>query len=108
MVQIVRNIREPDSIDVEYGGRVGISAHARRIAGDADQILDADRIRAQEFALNAQNISIAATEMEDSFDFCLLLNKLASDLSAHAGAGARTIRDIDAIDTGGLAKLRAL
>ena len=45
--------------------------------------------------------------MHHGFDFRLLLDQLAGDLRAHAGAGARTVGHVDAIDAGGLAQLRA-
>ncbi len=40
-------------------------------------------------------------------DSGLLLDQLAGDLRAHAGAGARTVRHVDAIDAAALRQLRA-
>ena len=104
---MLRDVGQADGVDIENGGRVGISAHARRIAGDADQIIDADGVGAQQFALDAQNIAVAAAEVQHGFDFGMLLDELAGDLRAHAGAGAGAIRHVDAIDPGGFAELRA-
>ncbi len=45
--------------------------------------------------------------MQHRFDVSLLLDQLTSHLGAHPGAGARSVGNIDAIDPGGLAQLRA-
>ena len=65
------------------------------------------RVRAQQLRLDAQNIAVAATEMVHGLDARLLLNQLARYLCAHAGAGARPIRHVDAIDAVPCAQLRA-
>ena len=100
LIQIVDDIGEADGIDVEDGGGIGIGAHARRIARDADQIANARCVRAQQFALDAERVTVAAAEMEYGLDPGVLLNQLAGDLRAQAGAGAGAIGNIDAIDSG--------
>src|SRR5436305_1241495 len=52
----------------------------------------------EKFGLNAQNISVAAAEMEHRFDLGFLLNQLAGDLRAESRAGAWTVRYIDAVN----------
>ena len=48
VIQIVDDVDQADGVHVEHRGRVGIGAHARRIAGDADQVADADGVRAEQ------------------------------------------------------------
>ena len=100
VIQIVDDVDQADGVHVEDGGGVGISAHARRIAGDADQVADARGVRAQQLGLDAQNVAVAAAEVNHRFDAGLALDELAGDLRAHAGAGARAVRNVDAIDAG--------
>ena len=57
-----------------------------------------DRVRAQQLGLNAENVAVAAAEVVHRLDAGLLLDQLAGDLGAHAGAGARTVGNVDAID----------
>ena len=66
-----------------------------------------EAVRAQQFALDAENIAVAAAEVEDGLDAGLLLNQLAGDLRAHTGAGARTVGNVDAIDAVVGAQFRA-
>ena len=77
VVEIVDNVDQPDGVHVEYCGGVGIEAHARRIAGDADEVAHAGRMGAQQFRLDAQNVAVAAAEMIGGLDSGLLLNELA-------------------------------
>ena len=55
-------------------------------------------VGAQQFALDAEDIAVAAAEVVDRLDAGLLLNQLAGDLGAHAGAGARAVGDVDGVD----------
>ena len=61
----------------------------------------------QEFRLHAQDVPVAATEMQNRFNAGLLLNDLAGYLGTQTSAGARPIGHVDAIDTVLFAKLRA-
>ena len=104
LIQIVGDIGEADGIDIEDSRGVGISAHAGRIAGDADEIADAAGMGAEQLALDAEGVAVAAAEVEHGFDPGLLLDELAGDLRAQTGAGTRAVGDVDAIDAGGFAE----
>ncbi len=75
LIQIVDDIGEPDGVHVEHRGGIRIGAHARRIAGDADQVADAHRVRAQQFGLDAENVAVAAAEVQHGLDPGLLLDQ---------------------------------
>ena len=64
-------------------------------------------MRAEQFGLNAQDIAVAAGEVQNSFDAGLLLNQGTSDLRTHPRACSRPIRDVDAIDAMFRAQTRA-
>ena len=55
-------------------------------------------MRAQQLGLDAQDVAVAAAEMVHRLNAGVPLDELAGDLRAHAGAGARPIRHVDAID----------
>ena len=67
-IQVVDDVHQPDGVHVEHRGRVGIVAHLRRIAGDADQVANADRGRAQQVRLDAQHVAVAAGVVQDRLD----------------------------------------
>src|ERR1039458_5891552 len=77
---------------------IGVRAHARRIAGDANQVAHAQAVRPQQFALDAEDIAVAATEVVDGLDAGQFLDQLAGDLRAHARAGAWAIGNVDGVD----------
>ena len=60
------------------------------------RFVDAGGVRAQQLALDAQNIAVSAAEVHHGLDSGLPLDELAGDLGAHAGAGARPVRHVDA------------
>src|SRR5581483_436420 len=107
VVQVVGDVDQADGIDVEDRGGIGVGAHARRVSGNADEVANAGGLGAEQFGLDAEDVAVAATKMVDGFDTGLLLDQLASDLSAQAGAGARAIGHVDAVDAGQGAETRA-
>ena len=72
----MNNIDQADGIDIKDSGGIGIAAHLRRIAGDANQITNADRRRAQQVRLNAEYVAIAAGVVQNGFDPGLLLQSV--------------------------------
>ncbi len=96
-VQVVHDVDQADRVHVEHRRRVGIVAHLRRIAGDADQIVNAQRRRAQQVRLHAQHIAVAAGVVQDGFDADFLLHQQRQRLVAHARRGPRAVRNIDRV-----------
>ena len=60
VIQLLAMFDQPDGVHVEDRGRVRITAHARRIAGDADEIADARRVGSKQLGLDAENIAYFA------------------------------------------------
>ena len=96
-IQVVHNIDQANRVYIEHSRRVGIISHLGWIAGDADQISDSDRCRAQQIALNAQYVTISTGVVQDGIDAHLPLNEQRERLVAHARRSARTIRNIHAV-----------
>ena len=64
-------------------------------------------VRAQQLGLDAQDVAVAAAEVQHRLDAGLLLDELAGDLRAHARAGARAVGHVDAVDAAPAAHSRA-
>src|ERR1035441_7162838 len=80
VVEVVDDVDEADGVDVEDRRGVGVKAHARRIAGDADEVAHPRGVRAQQLRLDAQNVAVAAAEVAHRLDAGVLLNQLAGYL----------------------------
>ncbi len=106
-IQIADDVDQPDGIHIEDRGGVGIVAHLRRIAGNADQIANADGAGAQQVRLDAQHVAVATGVVQDGLDADLLLHQKTERLVAHARRGARAVGNIDAVHADRLQEARA-
>src|SRR5579883_1075893 len=98
LIEIVGDVCQADGIDIEDRARIRVGAHARRIPGDADEIADTGRVCAEQLGLDAEDVAIAAAEVENRLDTGMLLDELTGDLRTQAGTRARAIRHVDAVD----------
>jgi hypothetical protein len=96
-IQVVNNIHQSNGIHIKYRRCVRIVTHLRRIARDADQVLDSYGSRAKQITLNTQHIPVAASVVQDGIDSCFLLHQQRQCLIAHARRSPRTIRDVHRI-----------
>ena len=108
MVQPVHNIHQPDGVHIIDSGRVRIIAELGRVAGEAENIFEPDRRGAQQIALNAEHVSVAAGVVQEGLDPGLLLDLNAEALRAHAGRSARRVGHVDGVNTQVGHLLRAL
>ncbi len=106
-VQVVNDVDQADRVHVEDCRSVGIVAHLRRIAGNADQILDADRCGAQQIALNAEHVAVAASVVQNGIDADLALDQKRKRLIAHARRSPRAVGDIYRVHAHRFQKARA-
>src|SRR5260370_1694982 len=97
-IQSVHNVDQPDGVDIEHGGRIGIVAHLWGITGDANQVVNAHGIADQQLRLHAEHVAVAAREMQRRLDFSLLLDERAQGEVAQARRRTRAVRDVDGVD----------
>src|SRR5262249_52489802 len=102
MVQVVDDVHQTDGVDVEHSGGVGIVAHFRRIASNANQVADAECAGAQQVRLNAQYITIAAGIVQNRLDGNLGRGHQAQCLVAETCRSAWAIGNVDRVHTHGL------
>src|SRR5262249_10233099 len=84
-IQVVNDVHQTDGIDVKDRRGVRIVAELRRIAGDADQVVDPHRVTAQQLGLHAEHIAVATRKVQRGFDARLLLHKNAQCNIAQPG-----------------------
>ena len=99
---------EPDGIDIEDRRRVGIVPHLRRIAGEAQDVLQPDGRSADQVRLDGEQVAVAAGIVQHRLDADLLLDLDAQALRAHARAGPRRVGDVDGVDSQPVQQRRAL
>src|SRR6185437_1188834 len=104
-IQIVDNIDQANSIHVKYSGGVRIIAHLGRIAGDPNDIVHSHCVATKKLRLHAEHVAVTPGEVQGGFNPGLLLYQSAQSQITHTGGGARTVRDVDGVNTGGLEKL---
>src|SRR5438876_6409133 len=103
----MNNVDQANGVHVKDGGSIGIAAHLRGVAGDANQIANTYSRGSEQIGLNAQYVAIPAGVMQDRFNPCLLLEENRQRLVAHASRGARAIGDVNSIYSNRLKKPRA-
>ena len=108
VVEVVHDPDEPDRVHVVDRGRVRVVAELRRVAGDREDVAQAERVGPEEVRLNAEEVPVAARVVEDRVDPHLLLQEDAEGLRAHPRRGAGPVGDVDRVDLALLAVLRAL
>ena len=101
------HVSKADGIDVEHRRRVGIVADHARLAGHRDEVADPHRVRAEQIRLHAEQVAIAAGELQHGFDPRLLLDEHRERQRAHAGA-ARSVGDVHDVDAANLQRARLL
>ena len=100
------NIHQADGINIEHRRGIGIVAHFRWIAGDADKVPDSHRRRSQQIALDAQYVSVTARVVQDRLHAHFLLDQERERLVADARGRPRTIGDVDPVHSHGLKESR--
>ncbi len=97
VIEPAHDVDETDGVDVKDSSRVRIVAQLGRIAGEAEDVVQADGRGAQQIRLDGENIAVAAGVMQDRLNAGVLLNLDAEALRAHAGRGARRVGHVDGV-----------
>ncbi len=101
MIQLVGHVRQADGVDIEYGGRVRVRPHLWRIAGDKQQIVQSQGCRAEQVRHHTEQISVAATVMQNGLNADLAFDEHGSRLSRHSRLCTRAVGNIYAVNTCG-------
>ena len=87
--------RHADRIGVEHAGGMRIVAQLRRVAGDEEDVPHAAGGAGQQVGLHADQIAVAAAEMQDRLDLGLAENPLGGDQRRNARRCAGPVGDVD-------------
>ena len=80
--------RHADRVGVEHAGGVRVVAQFRRVARDKQEVADAAGGAGQQVGLHADQVAVAATEVQHRLDVGLAENPLRRDQRGNTGAGA--------------------
>ena len=61
-------LQDADRVEIVDRGRVGEVAQLGRVAGDDDEVLDAELVRAEKVRDRAEQVAIAPADVEDGLD----------------------------------------
>ena len=87
-----RHLEQPDRVEVVDRGRLRVVADLGRIAGDDDQVADADGVGAEQVRHLAEQVPVAAAHVQDRLDPVALEQQRAEGQVRHARHGARARR----------------
>ena len=90
--------RHADRVGVEHAGGVRIVAQLGRVAGDEQDVAHAAGRAGQQVGLHADQVAVAAAEVQDRLDAGLLLDALGGDQRRDPRTGPRAVGDVDRID----------
>ena len=100
VVEFVDHVGQADGVDVENGGRVRIRTHFWRIAGDEQQIVQAQRCGSEQIGHHTEQVPVAAAVVQNRLDPDLAFDQYGSCLCGHSSLRPRAVGDIYTIDTG--------
>ncbi len=97
MIESIHQVGEPDRVDVEHGGGVGIGAHLRWIARDDQDVAQSRRRGAEHVRQHAQQVAVAARVVGDRLDSHLALDDDGREQRSHAALRPRAVGDVDGV-----------
>ena len=96
VAQPPRGLEQRFRIDVEHRLGIGLVAGFRVVAGEHQDVADAERGGAHQFALQRDAVLVAAGDLQDRLDAGAEKDRRGRE-RAHVGAGAGAVGDIDRI-----------
>jgi len=98
VVQPRDDVGQANGVDVEHQRRVRVVTALAGIAGEQDQVADADRVRAQQIRLNSEQVAVAAGILQRRLEARRLLDEHRQRERAHPCAAAQPVADGHQID----------
>src|SRR2546423_5816423 len=107
LVESGEDFDQADRVDVPDAGGGGVVADTRRIAGERDDVANAERVGADEFRLQRHQVFVARGEVDQGVDANLRLDHQRQRQRTHPYAGHRAVADVDRVRARCFDKLRA-
>ena len=80
---------------------IGVVAYGRRISCEGENVMDSQGVGAQQFRLQADDISVPAGEVENGFHLIAALDDGGKGNGAHAHFSHRAVRNVYGVHIGG-------
>ena len=91
------DLDQPDRVDVPHAGAGRVVADPRRIAGQREDVADAERVRAQQLRLERHEVPVAGRRVDDALEVEVVLDPERDGHRAHPHAGHRGVADVDEV-----------
>ena len=101
-VEAGEDLDEADRIDVPDARAGRVVADPRRIAGQGEDVADAQRVRAEQLRLEGHEVPVAGREVDEALEVQVVLDPERDGHRAHPDAGHRRVADVDGVDAGRL------
>ncbi len=90
--------QQADRIHIPDARQVRIVPDAHRVAGQRQDVADAQRVRAQQVGLQRHEVAVARGEVDDGLQVQVVAHQAGEGEAAHAHARHRAIGDVDEAD----------
>ena len=95
-----QDLDQPDRIDVPDAGAGRVVADPWRIAGQRQDVADAQRVGAQQLRFEGHQVPVAGREVDEALEVQVVLDPECDRQRAHPDAGHRRVADVDEVDAG--------
>ena len=94
------DLDQPDRIDVPDAGPGRVVADPRRVAGQRDDVADAERVGAEQLRLEGHQVPVPRRAVDEALEVEIVLDPEGHRQGAHPDPGHRRVGDVDHIDAG--------
>ena len=95
-----QHLDQPDRIDVPDPGPGRVVADPRRVAGQGDDVADAERVGAEQLRLEGHQVPVARRAVDEALEVEVVLDPERHRQRAHPDPGHRRVGDVDEVDAG--------
>ena len=95
-----QHLDQPDRIDVPDPGPGRVVADPRRVAGQRDDVADAERVGAEQLRLEGHQVPVARRAVDEALEVEVVLDPERHGQGAHPDPGHRRVGDVDDVDAG--------
>ncbi len=95
-----QHLDQPDRIDVPDPGPGRVVADPRRVAGQRDDVADAERVGAEQLRLEGHQVPVARRAVDEALEVEVVLDPERHGQGAHPDPGHRRVGDVDEVDAG--------
>jgi hypothetical protein len=97
LLQLTHGVQQGDGVQVEHGLCCGVIAQGGVVAGEAEDVVDAEHGGGEQIGLEGQTVPVAAGHLEDGVQ-THVLEGFANAQRAHTHDGGLVVRYVDGCD----------